>query len=76
MEPDTGYWECIIDECDRKWKEVEFICTKTNKKMYYAYKIRNMRKENKEAILSRCDCAMPNKCEMHKPMILNDELDF
>lgn len=76
MEPDTGYTECTKDECYRKWKEVTFVCSKTNKKMYYAYKIRNMRKENKEAILSRCDCAMPKSCDMHTPMIIDDELDF
>lgn len=65
FETSTGYSECTLEECYKHWKEVTFICAKTGKKMYYARKLRSMRKENKEAILSRCDCAMPCECELY-----------
>ena len=62
MEWDTGF---TIDE--DKWpyttREVTFTCEVTGNKMYYAHKLRAMRKEVKEAILSRCDCPMPCKCD-------------
>ena len=44
-------------------REVTFTYEVTGKKMYYAHKLRSMRKEVKEAILSRCDCPMPCECD-------------
>ena len=46
-------------------REVTFTCEVTGKKMYYAHKLRAMRKEVKEAILSRCDCPMPRECDLY-----------
>ena len=65
FEWDTGYSECTYDgdECPNPPKEVTFTCEITGKKMYYAHKLRGMRKEIKEAILSRCDCPMPCECD-------------
>ena len=34
--------------------------------MYYEKKVRMMRKEKREEIIKRCDCAMPNECEILK----------
>lgn len=63
FEWDTGYSECTQDECPNPLKEVTFTCEVTGKKMYYAHKLRAMRKEVKEAILNRCDCPMPCECD-------------
>lgn len=62
-EYDTGY-----SHCEREWEDCprqpkNFICTKTGKKMYYAYKVHRMRLEKRESIISRCDCQMPQECE-------------
>ena len=48
----------------------DFICEKTGKKMYYEKKIRMMRKDNRENIMKRCDCAMLNHCDEYKEKIL------
>lgn len=64
FEWDTGYSECTRSECDNPPKEVTFTCEVTGKNMYYAHKLRGMRKEVKEAILSRCDCPMPRECDL------------
>lgn len=70
FEYDTGYSECLRndnaydDECDGSIYITDFICEKTGKKMYYEKKVRMMRKEKREEIIKRCDCAMPNKCEI------------
>ena len=66
LECDTGYTECTIGEENCPYpppREVTFTCEVTGKKMYYAHKLRAMRKEVKEAILSRCDCPMPCECD-------------
>ena len=66
IEWDTGYTECTIGEENCPYpppREVTFTCEVTGKKMYYAHKLRAMRKEVKEAILSRCDCPMPCECD-------------
>ena len=66
LEWDTGYTECTIGEENCPYtppREVTFTCEVTGKKMYYAHKLRDMRKEVKEAILSRCDCPMPCECD-------------
>ena len=59
---DTGYSDCEKDweNCPRQPKN--FICTKTGKKMYYAYKVNRMAKERRGAIIARCDCQMPQEC--------------
>lgn len=64
FEWDTGYSECTRSECYNPPKEVTFTCEVTGKNMYYAHKLRGMRKEVKEAILSRCDCPMPRECDL------------
>ena len=60
---DTGYSHCERgeEECPRHPKN--FICSKTGKKMYYAYKVHRMEKEKRDAIISRCDCPMPYECK-------------
>lgn len=62
FECDTGYSDCEKDweDCQRQPKN--FICTKTGKKMYYAYKVHRMAKEKRNAIIARCDCQMPQEC--------------
>lgn len=65
FEWDTGYSECTKDECPNPTREVTFTCEVTGKKMYYAHKLRGMRIEAKEAILSRCDCPMPCECDLY-----------
>lgn len=62
-EYDTGYSHCErgSEDCPRQPKN--FICAKTGKKMYYAYRIHRMRLEKRESIISRCDCQMPQECE-------------
>lgn len=66
----NGYSECMRndnaydDECDGSIYITDFICEKTGKKMYYEKKVRLMRKEKREEIIKRCDCAMPNECEL------------
>ena len=66
FEWDTGYSECTRSECYNPPKEVTFTCEVTGKKMYFAHKLRAMRKEVKEAILSRCDCPMPCECNLYE----------
>lgn len=63
FEYDTGYSHCEKgwEDCPRQPKN--FICTKTGKKMYYGYKVHRMCKEKRNAIISRCDCVMPQNCE-------------
>lgn len=63
FEWDTGYSDCEKnwEDCPRQPKD--FICTKTGKKMYYAYKVLRMAKDNREAIIARCDCPMPLECK-------------
>jgi hypothetical protein len=63
-----GYAECTKDDgnCDGSLYITDFICEKTGKKMYYEKKVRMMRKEKREEIIKRCDCAMPNECEILK----------
>ena len=70
FEWDTGYSECEKGEenCHRQPKN--FICTKTGKKMYYAYKVHRMSKKTREAIIARCDCPMPQEC---KEQVIEDE---
>lgn len=67
FEYDNGYSECTKNDdynCDGSIYITDFICEKTGKKMYYEKKIRMMRKEKREEIIKRCDCAMPNECEI------------
>lgn len=68
-----GYSECTRedDNCDGSLYITDFICEKTGKKMYYEKKVRMMSKEKRKEIISRCDCAMPVKCDMFE-----DELFF
>ena len=69
FEYDTGYSECTKNDdynCDGSIYITDFICEKTSKKMYYEKKVRMMRKEKREEIIKRCDCAMPNECEIIK----------
>lgn len=69
FEYDTGYSECTKNDdynCDGSIYITDFICEKTGKKMYYEKKVRMMRKEKREEIIKRCDCAMPNECEIIK----------
>lgn len=63
-----GYAECAKndDNCDGSLYITDFICEKTGKKMYYEKKVRMMRKEKREEIIKRCDCAMPSECEIIK----------
>lgn len=63
-----GYAECTKndDNCDGSLYITDFICEKTGKKMYYEKKVRMMRKEKREEITKRCDCSMPNECEILK----------
>ena len=63
-----GYSECTEEgsNCDGSLYITDFICEKTGKKMYYEKKVRMMRKEKREEITKRCDCAMPNECEILK----------
>lgn len=66
---ETGYSECTRNDdydCDGSIYTTDFICEKTGKKMYYEKKVRMMRKDKREEIISRCDCAMPNECEYRK----------
>ena len=67
FEYDNGYSECTKNDdynCDGSIYITDFICEKTGKKTYYEKKIRMMRKEKREEIIKRCDCAMPNECEI------------
>lgn len=61
-----GYSECAKgdDDCDGSLYITNFICEKTGKKMYYEKRIRMMPKEKRDEIIRRCDCAMPNECEI------------
>lgn len=63
-----GYAECTKndDNCDGSLYITDFICEKTGKKMYYEKKVRMMKKEKREEIIKRCDCAMPCECEILK----------
>lgn len=66
---ETGYSECTRNDdydCDGSLYITDFICEKTGKKMYYEKKVRMMRKEKREEIIKRCDCAMPSECEIIK----------
>ena len=67
-----GYSECTKEDsdCDGSLYMTDFICEKTGKKMYYEKKIRMMRKDNRENIMKRCDCAMLNHCDEYKEKIL------
>ncbi len=71
---DTYYHECAKynTECDGSLFTTDFVCEVTGKKMYYARKVMMMsKKKTKEAILSRCDCAMPSCCEHFKVVDMN-----
>lgn len=63
-----GYAECTNndDNCDGSLYITDFICEKTGKKMYYEKKVRMMKREKREEIIGRCDCAMPSECEILK----------
>jgi hypothetical protein len=66
---ETGYSECTRNDdydCDGSIYATDFICEKTGKKMYYEKKVRMMRKDKREGIISRCGCAMSNECEYRK----------
>lgn len=72
-----GYSECTKDDdnCDGSLYITDFICQKTGKKMYYEKKVRMMKKEKREEIIKRCDCAMPCECEiLKKEMEQEDKL--
>ena len=65
--PYYGYSGCTKEdeECDGGSLYItNFICEKTGKKMYYEKRIRMMPKERRDEIIRRCDCAMPNECEI------------
>lgn len=53
------------ENCVKK-VEVDFICSKTGKKMYYHPAVMNMNKKKRELIISRCDHKMPKDCEMQE----------
>lgn len=64
---ETGYSECVRNDdndCDGSIYITDFICGITGKKMYYDKKVRMMSEQKREEIINRCDCAMPNKCEI------------
>ncbi len=75
VDRETGYRDCTKDtECDGSLFATDFVCEVTGKKMYYARKVLMMtKKKAKDAILSRCDCAMPSgDCEHFKGV----DMDF
>lgn len=58
--------DCIHSYCVKQFKNTTFTCKKTGKKMYYARKVERMAKYRREAIISKCDCPMPQQCNMYK----------
>ena len=76
---ETGYSECARNgdnDCDGSLYITDFICEKTGKKMYYERKVRMMKKEKREEIIKRCDCAMPCECEILKKEIEQEDKLF
>lgn len=63
-----GYAECTKEDsdCDGSLYTTDFICEKTGKRMYYRKKVLMMRSDKRDAIMQRCDCAMPMECELHE----------
>lgn len=53
-------------ECNGSIIHTDFICEKTGKRMYYRKKVLMMRSDKRDAIMQRCDCAMPMECELHE----------
>lgn len=58
--------DCRFSNCQKEFRETTLTCKKTGNKMYYARKVERMPRYKREAIISKCNCPMPQECVMYK----------